>query len=66
MSQNEEKNPSIETDPEMTQLIELVDKRILRATYKSLKLHLICSGEQRKTRILRRNMEDTKRHTPNF
>ena len=31
MSQNEEKNPSIETDPEMTQLIELVDKRILRA-----------------------------------
>lgn len=31
MSQNEEKNPSIETDPEMTQLTELVDKRILRA-----------------------------------
>lgn len=32
MSQNEEKNPSIEANPEITQLIELVDKRILRAT----------------------------------
>ena len=32
MSQNDETSPSIETDPEMTQLIELVDKRILRAT----------------------------------
>lgn len=30
MSQNEEKNPSIETDPEMTQLIEFVDKSIMR------------------------------------